>query len=195
MKNTGTGIWGGSHYLAGLNDSFGNWTGVGQGVAPGLTKTFTFNVTAPTSPGSYNFQFRMVEESIEWFGDVSSNLAITVGAAPTPTPKDAAPNSAQLISSAVPSNMITGQTYQVSLTLKNSGTQTWTGDYYLASRNSAFGNWVGLGGAVAPGGEKTFSFYVTAPSSPGSYSFDFQMVQEWVEWFGDPVLRSISVTP
>ena len=41
-------------------------------------KTFTFDVTAPTTAGSYNFQWRMVQDGVAWFGDKTPNVAITV---------------------------------------------------------------------------------------------------------------------
>src|SRR6266568_6703019 len=48
-------------------------------IPPGGTYTFSFQVTAPSTAGTYNFQTRMVEESIEWFGDYSPSVAVTVG--------------------------------------------------------------------------------------------------------------------
>ena len=41
-------------------------------------KTFTFSVTAPQSPGVFNFQWRMVEELKQWFGEKSENVPIAV---------------------------------------------------------------------------------------------------------------------
>jgi len=41
-------------------------------------KTFTFNVTAPLVAGVYNFQWRMVQDGVAWFGDKTPNLSINV---------------------------------------------------------------------------------------------------------------------
>ncbi|MCX6817583.1 MAG: hypothetical protein NTU57_01875 [Candidatus Aenigmarchaeota archaeon] len=51
-------------------------------VLPGATKTFSFNATAPVSPGNYNFQWRMVKEGVEYFGNLTPNMDIKVNAAP-----------------------------------------------------------------------------------------------------------------
>jgi len=48
-------------------------------IAPIAQKTFTFEITAPTTTGRYNFQWRMQEEHIEWFGNSSNNVVINVG--------------------------------------------------------------------------------------------------------------------
>ena len=47
-------------------------------VMPGKTVTFQFNVTAPSLPGVYQFQWRMVQESVEWFGRFTTAVAIRV---------------------------------------------------------------------------------------------------------------------
>ena len=53
-------------------------------VAPGQNVSFSFNVTAPTAPGTYNFQWKMLRDEIgNWFGDVTPNVAVTVQAANT----------------------------------------------------------------------------------------------------------------
>lgn len=50
----------------------------GQSVAPGAQKSFAFNVTAPTTAGTYNLQWRMVEDGVEWFGGATPNISVTV---------------------------------------------------------------------------------------------------------------------
>jgi hypothetical protein len=47
-------------------------------VPPGESVTFNFTVTAPAQPGSYNFQWRMVIEGVEWFGDFTPNIDVFV---------------------------------------------------------------------------------------------------------------------
>jgi hypothetical protein len=91
--------------------------------------------------------------------------------------------------------MTAGQTYSVSITMKNTGTTSWTaaGAYKLGSQNPQDnGTWTGnnrvllsAGESIAPGQSKTFTFNVTAPSINGTYNFQWKMVQEWVQWFGD----------
>jgi hypothetical protein len=158
-------------------------------VAPGGLVTITFNVTAPSTPGTYNFQWKMLQECVTWFGDSSPNVAVTVQPAPV--------RDAQFLSQTVPSNMVAGQSYPVSLRVRNVGTQTWSpigpqcNAYRLGSANPYNnGTWlpatrVELPAPLAPGGEVTLNFAVTAPLTPGTYNFQWQMVQECITWFGD----------
>jgi hypothetical protein len=46
-------------------------------VAPGANATFNFNVTAPSTVGTYNFQWRMVQDSTR-FGAFTTNVAVNV---------------------------------------------------------------------------------------------------------------------
>lgn len=57
-------------------------------IAPGETVTLNFTVTAPSVPGTYNFQWQMNQGLVGWFGDPTPNIAIqvTAGTSPTPTP-------------------------------------------------------------------------------------------------------------
>lgn len=54
-------------------------------VPPGENHTFSFEITAPSTAGTYNFQWKMVREGSSWFGETSTNVAVNV-VAPTPTP-------------------------------------------------------------------------------------------------------------
>ena len=104
-----------------------------------------------------------------------------------------AANNAQFVSQNVPQTMAAGQTYTVSVTMKNTGTTTWTasGNYRLGSQNPRdnliWGGRILLGSAesVAPGQIKTFTFNVKAPATPGTYNFQWQILQESIEWFGE----------
>jgi hypothetical protein len=154
-------------------------------IAPGQQKTFTWTVTAPTTPGTYNFQWQMLQELVTWFGALSTNVAVTVGGVPN----------ASFVSQSVPTSMIAGQSYGVSVTMQNTGTTTWTAaDNYRLGSSNPRGNptwgmnrvYLDAADTVAPGEQKTFSWAVTAPATPGPYNFQWQMLQEQVTWFGDP---------
>ncbi|MGH9898445.1 MAG: NBR1-Ig-like domain-containing protein, partial [Pyrinomonadaceae bacterium] len=101
-------------------------------------------------------------------------------------------NGAIYITQSVPTTMTTGQQYSVGVAMRNSGDKTWRSaeSYFLGTQNPQ-DNFTGLIGRVslpsdiAPGQNAEFDFTVTAPSTPGSYNFQWQMVQEAVEWFGD----------
>ncbi len=103
-------------------------------------------------------------------------------------------NDARFISQQVPSSMAPGQRVQVSLTFENTGTTTWTAaaDYKLGAENPRDNRTWGTsrvtlqaGEQVRPGERKTFSFEVVAPAQPGTYDFQWRMLRELVEWFGE----------
>lgn len=92
MRNTGTTRWGigvapasNPIYLGAQNPQDNNIWGIGArspqpsvAVDQNAVYTFTFNVIAPAAAGTYNFQWRMVQEYIAWFGGYSPNLSINV---------------------------------------------------------------------------------------------------------------------
>ena len=50
----------------------------GTNVAPGSDYTFMATVTAPLTPGSYNFQWRMLLNGVGTFGQPSVNVVVSV---------------------------------------------------------------------------------------------------------------------
>jgi hypothetical protein len=103
------------------------------------------------------------------------------------------PNTSKFISQDVPSTIATGATVQVTITMQNTGTTTWTkaAGYKLASvfpeGNVTWGsNSIDLedADAIAPGQSKTFAFNVTAPATENIYSFQWKMIQDGVDYFG-----------
>ena len=101
---------------------------------------------------------------------------------------------AAFISQVVPSNMIAGQTYTVTVVMKNTGSTTWTaaGSFRLGTQNPQDNMiWsrhrVELAAAsVATNQNATFTFTVVAPidSTGSAYNFQWQMLKEGVTWFG-----------
>lgn len=84
MRNNGDTTWSAAAgYQLGSQNSVNNsiWglnrVALPGSVAPGATATFNFNVTAPATAGSYNFQWRMLKGST-WFGASSANRTISV---------------------------------------------------------------------------------------------------------------------
>jgi RHS repeat-associated protein len=104
----------------------------------------------------------------------------------------AQPYQARFVTQNVPATMIAGQQYAVTVTMLNTGTDTWTqaAAYRLGSQNGQDNLTWGLGRvdvptSVGPSQLVTFSFLVTAPATPGTYNFQWRMVQDGVTWFGD----------
>ena len=201
MSNTGGTTWtaANSLFLGSQNpENNATWGGarvaMPASVGPGGQANFAFQIIAPSAPGTYNFQWRMLQEGVEWFGALSPNVAVTVTA---PAPH----NDAQVISVSVPPVMTQGQGYTVAVTMKNSGNTTWpAGSAYalgstIPQNTMLWGvNRIPLNSAVAPGQQTTLSFQVTAPAA-GSYSMGWGMVQENVEWFGGTSSSAVTVNP
>jgi hypothetical protein len=87
MRNTGTTPWtdGGGYSLTSQNPAYNTTWGLyrvylaaGESIAPNATKTFTWSVTAPAAAGTYDFQWRMRQSGVEWFGDLTANVAVQV---------------------------------------------------------------------------------------------------------------------
>jgi len=102
----------------------------------------------------------------------------------------AATDNAAFVSQTIQSTLIQGQLASASVTMTNTGTSTWAaGTYYLGSQNPQSNNtWglnrVNLTSAVSPGGQATFPFNVTAPTSAGTYNFQWQMARDGGGVFG-----------
>lgn len=114
-------------------------------------------------------------------------------------------SAAAFVSQVVPATMIPGQSYSISVTFKNTGVGNWTtaSHFSLGSQNPQDNNiWqtsgrIPLPGDVVPGSSVTFQFVAKAPSSSGTFNFQWRMVQDGVEWFGDftPNLAIIVAVP
>jgi hypothetical protein len=210
FKNTGSRPW---HPIGNVCNTFrlgaanpwGNSTwGLSRAELPGVipaggTAAISFTVTAPSTPGTYNFQWRLLQECVEAFGDLSTNVPVTV--------RSAAAKDAQILWQTAPATMVAGHSYTASLRVKNVGTQTWSpvgptcNAFRLGSANP-YGNLTWgvsrseLPAPVSAGQEVTLTFPVTAPATAGVHSFQWRMVHECVEWFGDlgPNL-SVTVSP
>ena len=88
--------------------------------------------------------------------------------------------------------MVADQNYTVSVRMRNTGTAAWSAaqNYRLGSVNPPDNEiWgfrrVAVPVVVAPGAEVTFAFALRAPRTPGDYTFQWRMVQDGVEWFGE----------
>lgn len=110
----------------------------------------------------------------------------------TAPPNATAGNAALFISQSVPATMVTGLTYSVSVSMLNTGSNSWTtvAGYQLSSQSPAANlTWglsrVNLPSAVSPGSAVTFDFVVSAPGVEGTSDFQWQMQQEGVGLFGE----------
>ncbi len=114
----------------------------------------------------------------------------------------------QYVSQSVPTTMVSGQVYPITVTMKNTGTSDWitASSYALGSQNPQDNTTWGsarqsVGSTISPNGQKTFSFNVTAPSA-GTYNFQQKMVHDLAngslgpQWFGQVTPNvSVAVNP
>jgi hypothetical protein len=179
----------GSSYSQNLNASGGtppySWIVVaGLGTLPsGLNLSGGGAITGtPTAAGTSNFTVRVTDNA---GGTAQKALSIVISTS------GAALNS-QFVSQSVPTTLQPGQGFTVNMRFLNTGTQTWSGSaFYFASQNPALnqtwgGNGVSLAGFVAgPGELMNVDFTATAPITPGTYNFQWQMYQNGgVGFFG-----------
>ena len=214
MKNTGTTTWTASAgYALGAQNPQDNiqWGAArvflssSDQVNPGQSKTFTFQIKAPAQAGDYNFQWRMLQENVQWFGNSTPNVYVSVASVPVasePVPTTGSTNNAVYVSQSVGSAYKPGQIATVSVTMRNTGTSTWTASagYVLGSQYPKDNVIWGIGRAllsstdqIAPGQSKTFTFQIKAPAQAGSYNFQWRMLREDVEWFGDLTAAAVTV--
>ena len=101
----------------------------------------------------------------------------------------------QFVGQSVPISMQASHQYSVSVTMKNTGTTTWTDAAgfrlfaYNPSGNTRWGfDRVRLPSnvSVPQGSSYTFNFMVIAPSAPGPYNFQWRMLLNGTGTFGQP---------
>ena len=102
----------------------------------------------------------------------------------------------------VPFTLELDEKVTVSVTFKNIGTSTWTkaNGYFLGSQNPQDNNTWGLNRVplsdsdnILSGEEKTFEFEITAPGIAGYYNFQWRMLQDGVEWFGQDTTNALII--
>jgi len=200
MKNTGSTTWtaAAGYKLGSQNPAFNSTWGTSrvslpQSVAPNQQVTFFFNAAKPdVSNSGFNFQWQMVKESggsVQWFGEKTQNRIVNGGVwLPEVTP----PNNATFIAQSVPSFILAGGSTIVTVTMRNTGTNTWSAaaGYKLGSQipqdNIYWGlNRLSVPLSIASGEDAQFIFAAVAPTTTGTYRFQWMMTQDGgVGWFG-----------
>ena len=184
----------------------GMWSALPQNVASGQTVSLTASLKAPSTAGSYNLLWDVVQQGVTWFSGQGAPLmavnGITVAASQS---KDV-----QWVSHNTPATITAGQTVTLPITLTNTGSFTWpnsgvnpvyvTYHWYNASWQEV--EWgIGLRSSfaqdVATGQTLNLTASLKAPSTPGSYNLLWDVVHEGVTWFsgqGAPVMPVFSIT-
>ena len=109
-------------------------------------------------------------------------------------------DNSQIISDTIPSEMSPNQTYKVSVILQNTGASIWP-QGWDSYRLGAVGDSDPLGGNkrypmpkdVYPVDNVTIEYYLTAPATIGTYTTDWRMVKEGEHWFGEKLVKQVTV--
>ena len=193
----------------GMNDGWlsGNRlaTTVENTVAPGQTGTFTFNVRAPTTPGTYRLPLRPVIEGVTWMEDAGVFMVIV----------SASSYHSKWASQSTYPTLRVGQTSApLTISFTNTGSSPWVkgvlGQEARLGINLDDVTWAALGvnwpfasrvavqseANVAAGQAATFTFQVKAPTTPGVYSIHLRPVIDGTTWMEDEgVFLVITVVP
>ena len=84
-RNSGSTTWTNTdnYYLGSQNPQDNLFWGLNRvnlpyDVAPGDTVSFSFDIVTPDTLGTFPMQWRMVQDSVEWFGDYSDNVDLEI---------------------------------------------------------------------------------------------------------------------
>jgi hypothetical protein len=176
-----------------------------QSVAPGGVATFTFGVRAPPAAGTVALRVRPVVDGVAWLEDQGAYVPVT-------TRVDY--HSAWVSQSAYPTLAPGAVSGVLSVTFRNTGSQTWTrgvmGQEARLGINGDNTMWAALAvgwplttrpavqsdAVVAPGALGTFTFQIRAPSTPGVYYINLRPVIDGVTWLEDEgVYLVVTVAP
>ncbi|MDQ7030716.1 MAG: N-acetylmuramoyl-L-alanine amidase [Ardenticatenia bacterium] len=171
-------------------------------VLPGQQVTLdSVQVAAPPQPGQYRLELNLVKEGVTWFDaplDGAGRLMVTVEA-PAPAEAPEAQYRVEYRAHTVPSQMRAGQAYEVTITLRNTGTRPWrsrwpspvhVAHHWIASDGHVAGWWdafrTALPEDVAPGETvRVEGIVLRAPEQGGDYVVRWDLVEEGQAWFSD----------
>ena len=189
MKNLGTATWtAGPYTLVPIgSNNFGIASVAAVSTAQNATDAFSALFTAPATPGTYTFQWRVAHSGTK-FGQSSPSITIVVSA-----------DAAQFVSRSGATTVNAGADFFSTYSMKNTGTTTWTSaaGYYLSIFPAASTTWtanrINLPASVAPGASFTNAALCTAPIVPGTYTQQWQMSKGGVLFGATTPIQSIIV--
>lgn len=154
-------------------------------IEPGDTKTFAFEISAPTVPGSYPFAWQLLAQGAPVAG---------FAAAPTTIVVEDPYVRGSFVSQLLPDRIAPGEKFKAFIQYRNTGKSSWSRSqgYQLAGiAAESSKNWgadkveLDASERVLPGQTATFAFTATAPTKAGKYAFQWQLHQEGRGLFGD----------
>ena len=166
--------------------------GAEPGVVPnGIVRTYSTGLPQFDLSGTYPARYQTNEC---W---LINNAAYAMALAAMTVFQDAA----EYVSDTIRPTMTAGRSYSVSVTMRNSSFVPWDSqnyrlgavddsDPFAAGRQA-----MAPGTTVQPGQQYTWTFVMTAPGLPGTYTTDWRVVQEQINWFGTALTRQVQVIP
>lgn len=159
------------------------------------TRSVNLNVSLPIGAHTLFLRTRQTVNGYTYGTADSSPYNITV----------TAQNNAAVVGQNVPTTMELGVPQPISVTMQNTGSGTWEpgggNAHYLGSLEPDNNKWglarIGLPNSVGSGSSVTFTTTAT-PRTLGTAQFQWQMVQENVQWFGPktpPTMVNVVGTP
>jgi len=172
-------------------------TSVPTPVAPGDSTTVLVRVAGPPRAGDFTLSLDLVQEGFAWYSWAGR---------PTLDVRTVRPRNAVRWGS-LPGGAIvyTGSAVAVSVSLQNSGGESWaaTGDgavqvgYHLRAANGSVlpttSSWGLLPHVVHPGESVTVTLLISSPATPGTYYVVWDVLQKaggWFSWNGSPTPTS-----
>lgn len=145
----------------------------------------------PAAAGTFSFTVKVTDAV---GGTAEKSLSMTVS-------DPSSGYDSQFVSQTVPSTLGPGLTFFATIRWVNTGTRTWdgAGGFSIQSQNpSNNGTWGGsqvpwFNAPVAPGQQMELLFQATAPSTPGTYNFQWQLYQQGAGLFGQ-MSANVSIT-
>lgn len=190
VSNLGTSTWGANHFLALLDSGFNliEFSDL-NGIAAGGSTTANFSFPVPTTPGTYQYIVRPLENGVEWFGTQLSMTLIV-----TPAVVSGQGNALAYGTTTFPVTVSAGASVNFVYNTTNFGTKAWGVNHYLALMDTSY-NLIDFAdlNATAAGANKAASFNFTAPASPGTYQYVIRPLENGLEWFGTEVRVVLTV--
>jgi hypothetical protein len=157
-----------------------------------IDKIFFYEIKDGTAPGSASWGFLRP--------DGSAKPAYAAYRSFISAHQPSLVDDALAVTDTFPGAVESGQTLDVGLTFKNTGTTTWTAaaGYTLGADNDQdpftdARQPLATADAIAPGQQKTFNLTITAPLVPGIYTVRWRMLREGTGRFGRTFEKQITV--
>ena len=175
---------------------------INQPVPPGGFIDVPVPLTAPATEGTFPLARQMFDfrpDGVDYF-DLTQNCIDTTITVATST--QVPPLDAVVVSHNFPATLATGESRPVTVQMRNTGTETWTGngDFVLSSdttpRSLLGVTIIRLRTPVATGEVATFNFTIRGPATPGTYDARFSMrklVEPGKGLFGELINTPIDV--